>query len=53
MTMKTLINIRTTEEERRRWKAQANSRGMDLSTYIRWLISDDEKKCLDKRKDNM
>lgn len=49
--MKTLINIRTTEEERRRWKMIAKFRGMDLSTYLRWLVGRDEKKYLDKRKD--
>lgn len=49
--MKTLINIRTNKEERRRWQQQAKSRGMDLSQYVRWLILEDEKKCLDKRKD--
>lgn len=51
LTMRTSVNIRTNIEERRRWKKQANLKGMDFSQYVRWLILKDEKNCLYKRKD--
>jgi len=38
VTEKILRNIRLTEEENRKLKADAHAHGMNVSEYIRWLI---------------
>ena len=49
--MKTLINIRTDTTERRHWKEQAKKRAMTLSQYLRWLVNNDFRNLVAKRKD--
>ena len=41
---KVLRNIKLTEDENNKLKADAHAHGMNVSEYIRWLVKEERKK---------